>query len=708
VGDLSSFLSPQSIALIGASSGTEKIGGRLMASILRHGYEGRLYPVNPLRNEVHGIPTVSSVEALPEPVDLAIICIPANAVLDVVQQCAAKGVSNASIISAGFGESGAAGAALQARLKEIAGASGMRVAGPNTEGFFNLPAKTAATFSPAINLDDVPEGQGGRIAIIAQSGGLGFALYNRGRLSGLNFSCVVSVGNQMDLEVADYANFLLDDADTQVLLLFIEAIKSPDKFLALAQKAIALRKPLIVAKVGRSNAGRRAIVSHTGSLGGTEAAYDALFHRYGIIRANSPDEMLEIAAAFTRHKPLSGNRVAIISSSGGTAAWLTDLCEASGLELPEVDPVRQKELMEFIPSYGSAANPIDITGQGMRGLSRSLRIVNESSDFDAAMIVGSFAHEGRLRLEGEEISEIAGQSEKPLFLYSYTVASQKSQQLLAQWKLHHYESMEGCAKAIAASYRYRQRLAEISNRSDKRPADLPSKETTRRLLGEKAAILCEYEAKAILAAYGIRSPREILARNADEAFSAAAEIGWPVAIKVQSPQIPHKTEAGALRLGLKDEASLIAAFENVLAHARAYAPQAQIDGVLVQPVAKPGIELIAGVTNDPDVGPLVMCGTGGIYVEAFQDVHFALAPLTPSEADALLGRLKASKLLDGVRGKPAADRQAMVDLLVRLSHLAVDAADRIAEIDLNPVIAYPRGQGLALVDALILQKERAA
>jgi len=708
VGDLSSFLSPRSIALIGASSGTEKIGGRLMASIIRHGYPGRLYPINPLRDEVHGIPAVSSVEALPEPVDLAIICIPANAVPDVVLQCAAKGISNASIVSAGFGESGAAGAALQARLKEIATASGMRIAGPNTEGFLNLTAKTAATFSPAINLDHAPEGQGERIAIVAQSGGLGFALYNRGRLDGLNFSCVVSVGNQMDLEVADYANFLLDDADTQVLLLFIEAIKSPDKFLALAQKAIALRKPLIVAKVGRSDAGRRAIVSHTGSLGGTEAAYDALFHRYGVIRANSPDEMLEIAAAFTRHKPLSGNRVAIISSSGGTAAWLTDLCEASGLELPEVDPVRQKELMGFIPSYGSAANPIDITGQGMRGLSRSLRVVGSSPDFDAAIIVGSFAHEGRLRLEGEEISEIVAQSEKPLFLYSYTVASEKSRQLLAQWKLHHYESMEGCARAIAASWRYRQRLAEIVDRSDDRPVDLPTKESADRLLATKDAVLCEYEAKALLDSYGIRSPREILALTPDEAVRAAAEIGWPVAVKVQSAQIPHKTEAGALRLGLTDEASLVAAFEDVLAHARTYAPQAQIDGVLVQPMARPGIELIAGVTNDPDVGPLVMCGTGGIYVEALGDVQFALAPLTPSEADALLGRLKASKLLDGVRGKPAADRRAMVDLLVRLSHLAVDAADRIAEIDLNPVIVYPRGQGLALVDALILQKERAA
>jgi acyl-CoA synthetase (NDP forming) len=699
--DLANFLAPRSIAVIGASEGGEKIGGRLMNNLLRHRYPGRLYPINRGRKEVYGLPAFPDLAAVPEPVELAMIAIPAESVPQAIEDCAAAGICNVVVTSSGFADAGEAGAALQERVIAMARRLGLRIAGPNTQGFYNVPAGICATFSPGVNIEPGPKEKRNRIGVVAQSGGLGFSLYNRGRLGGLDFSSIIAVGNQGDLELVDYADLLLDDGDTKVVMLFIEAIKSPGRFIALAEKAAALQKPLVVAKVGRHKAARRAVASHTGSLSGSDQAYDAVFERHGVIRAESPEEMLDIAALFTRHKVPRGNRVCVISATGGTAAWLTDTCEGYGLELPEIDAARQKRLREIIPPYGSPTNPVDITAQGLSGYAPSLAVLEDSPDLDAFIVPISLAQEARIAREGEAIAEIARRSAKPVLIYSYTVASEASKARLDKLDLHFYSRMEGCARALQAGLFYHR--FQMARTAPAQAASPPG--PARSFLAARGPVVCEYEAAELLASYGIATLPQRLATNADAAVAAAEAMGWPVALKVQSPQIPHKTEAKALALGIADAAALRHAYAKIVAGARAFAPQAEIKGVLVQQMARPGIELIAGVADDPDFGPIVMCGLGGVLAELYGDVAFAPAPLTLAQADAMLGKLTAARLLAGVRGAPAADRAAMADLLVRLSRLAADAAGRVAEIDLNPVIVYPAGEGLAVADALIVQKE---
>jgi acetate---CoA ligase (ADP-forming) len=702
--DLARLLAPRSIAVVGATDGGEKIGGRIMANLLRHRYAGRLYPINVNRAEVWGRQAYPSLAAVPDPIDLALIAIPAAGVLDALDACAATGIKQAMIASSGFADAGEAGAALQQQLIDKARKLGIRIAGPNTQGFYNVPRGIAATFSPAVNIEPGPLDERPRIGIVSQSGGLGYALYNRGRVEGLDFSSIISIGNQADLELSDYADLLLDDPETRVLMLFMETAKTPAKFLALAEKAAALEKPLVVAKVGRHTAARRAVATHTGSLAGTDKAYDAIFARYGVIRGESIEDMLDIAALFTRSKRPRGNRVAVISATGGVGAWLTDTCEAEGLVLAEIDAGRQERLRQFIPPYGSANNPVDITAQGLRGYAQALATIEDSPNHDAFILAISLAQEARIVREGDELSAITKASGKPVLVYTYATATEKATSLMAGWDFHVFPRMPGLARALAAGSAYdefqrQRREAAVIASDDKAAAK------ARAILARHGTTLCEWETRDIFAAYGIALQPAQLVQSEEAAVSAAASFGKPVALKIQSPDIPHKTEIGGVDLYLTNAAAIRAAYRAIVARAKAAAPQAQIIGILVQPMAGRGIEMIAGISRDPDFGPLLLCGAGGTTAELFNDTALAPVPLDTAQADALIDGLKAAALLAGWRGAPAADRAAFVDLLVRLSRLAADLGDSIREIDLNPVIVHRSGEGISLVDALIVQEE---
>lgn len=698
---LAAFLTPQSLAVMGASDGTEKIGGRLMNNLLRNGFPGRLYPINLTRTEVWGQKAYRDVASLPEKPDLALIAIPAAAVPDAIADCARAGIGRVVIASSGFADAGEAGAELQRRVVAQARAAGIRIAGPNTQGFYNVPAGICATFSPAVAIDPGPKGKRPRIGVVSQSGGLGFSLFNRGRVDGLDFGSIVSIGNQSDLELADYADIMLDDADTKVVMLFIEAIKTPDRFIEVARKAASLAKPLIVAKVGRFAAASRAVSSHTGSLAGSDSAYDAVFERWGVLRAESVEEMLEMAALFTRHRIPRGNRVCVISATGGTAAWLTDTCEAHGLVLPEIDAERRRRLMEFIPPYGSPINPVDITAQGLRGYAPALDVVEPSPAHDAFILCITLAQEARIAREGEGLAKTIHGSQKPILIYTYATPSEKAKAMMAAWDLPYFSRMTGCARALQAGLAYHRFQQSRPSFADEAPS--PATDAALSFLAARGKIICEYEAAELLALYGIATNGR-LAATEDAAVAAAEALGWPVALKVQSPGIPHKTEAGAVALGLADAAALRRAWREVLARARAYARDADIRGVLVQKMARPGVELIAGIARDADFGPIVMCGLGGTLAEVMGDVAFAPAPLSQMQADAMIQKLKAARLLAGTRGAAAKDRAAFAGLLLRLSRLAWDARDLVAEIDLNPVIVHE--QGLSVVDALIVQRDR--
>ncbi len=701
------FLSPRGIAVIGASEGSAKIGGKIMATLISCGYEGRLLPINPRGGVLHGLPAFKSIAEAPGPIDLALIAVPAPIVAQAVAECAATGIAGAIVFSSGFGEAGVEGAALQRDLRAVIERTGIRVAGPNAEGFFNIRAKIAPTFSPAVHVKSIAGPLGRDISVVAQSGGLGFALFNRGAAQGLSFGTIVSVGNQVDLDLAAFAHHLIEDEGTAALLLYLESFTRPDAFLAMAKEAARRGKPVILGKAGRSDAGRRAAASHTGALGGEDAACDAMLARHGVLRGDDQDELLDIAAGLVKHSLPAGRRVAVISPSGGTGVWLADACARFGLDVPEIDMERQARLRAIMPAYGSPVNPVDLTGQGAGGgqgaasFVDALKILYDAPYIDAFILAGSFAHEARLKREGEAIRDFA-RGPKPVLLHSYTLVSDASRSILEGLGLHCFATGSGTVRALASMAQYRDFLETT------RPALLaPPKPSTLApeaadLLKGRQGMLAEYEAKALLRAAGIAIPRDIIARSAAEAAAAQTTFGVPVALKIQSPDIPHKTEAGGVALNIKDAAAASAAFDRIIAASREYAPEADLHGILVQPMAAPGIEMILGVTRDRDFGPTLMVGFGGVHVEVLRDIVFSPAPVSPSEAHAMLRRLRAFPLLEGVRGSAAADIDALVALISHVSEIAVAMGENLQELDLNPVLVHPAGQGCSLLDALIL------
>jgi acyl-CoA synthetase (NDP forming) len=711
--DLRPLLWPNSIALVGASDNKDIIRGRLLHIMLLRGFPGKIFPVTPSRAEVQGLKAYPSVAALPEPVDLAIIVIPSAAVLQVLDECGARGIKAAIIITSGFAEErGEEARGRQEELRRIAARYDMAICGPNCEGLVNALKPMAATFSPSLENQDyrlIPEVATGRaISVIAQSGALSFSYLNRGAPRQLRFTYLISSGNEATLEGLDYVDYMLDEGRTDIFLVYMEAVRSADTFRRVAAKAARLAKPIIVGKIGRSDAGRRAAASHTGALAGSDSAYDALFRRYGIVRCEDIDQMIDTAAAFAFNPLPRGRRVVVLSASGGGAAWMADMLAAQGLELPELDVETRKEIDPLLPSYASSQNPVDLTAQATRevGYARVIEILQRSPVVDMIVVVGSLATETLLRRDIAGLARVAQASSVPIAFCAYTNASPAAVTLLAGAGIPAYTSMINCAKALRALADYADFQRRWRGRIEPERTPPPSAAEVARRLRAAGSVLCEYEAKELLAAYGVPRSREELASSGEGAAAAAGRLGYPVALKVQSPDIVHKTEAGAVALAIATKADLRRAYRRVLSSARAAQPDADLRGVLVQQMAPPGVEMIVGVTRDETFGPVLMLGLGGVHVEVLRDVAFAPVPLTPEDARDLLGQLRVARLLEGVRGAPPSDVEGLVDLLVAVSCFAADHRDTVAEIDLNPVIVHARGQGLSVVDALIVTGSR--
>jgi acetate---CoA ligase (ADP-forming) len=709
--DLKPLFSPDSVAIVGASADTHTLRGRTTQFLIAHGYPGRIYPVTRSQPEVFGLRSYATVAELPEAPDLAVVVVPAAYVAPTLEECGKKGVRAAVIISSGFAEE--RGEAAQARdqaLREVIERFGIVVCGPNSEGIVNPLRPLVATFSPVFH-DPAqtlfPASARSRsIAVSCQSGALTFAFLSRGRPRQLRFTYQASAGNQTCLEAHDYIDWQIENGGADIFLAYLESIRDPARFRAVADKAAAAGKPVIVAKVGRSDAGRRAAASHTGALAHAGVIDDAIFRHHGIVRGEDLDHMLDIAAAFAFCKLPSGNRVAVITGSGGSAVWMSDILSAHGLELPVLESELQQRLMALLPSYASAQNPVDGTAQAIHevGYAKLVEIVRESRHIDTILLIGSLANEATAKTRAEELAAVTGSTEQPVILSTYTTATEGAMAAFAEAGIPCYTSMPSCARAIRALVDYARFQARRHHPAP--PATpRPLREETARALAAAGPVLTEAEAKALLARYGVPRPPEALATSADEAVAAAARIGGAVALKVQSPDITHKTEAGAVALGLNGDSAVREAFSRVLANAIAAHPRAAIHGVLVQKMAPPGHEIILGVSRDPVFGPMLMVGLGGIHVEVLRDVAFSPVPIGPDEALYLLGELKGAALLDGVRGAPPADRAALAELIAVLSRFAADHADLIDEIDLNPVIVHPQGQGLTVVDALIVKRQ---
>jgi acyl-CoA synthetase (NDP forming) len=699
---LDSFFAPQSIALIGASRDQEKIPGRLLSMLRKNDYPGKLYPVNPNYDEIDGLKCYKSISGVGAPIDLAVIIIPARAVLAALEECAAAGVRNAVIISSGFAEEGGDSAAMQDRIASLAKKTGMCISGPNAEGFYSQVQRVAATFSPTL---DVKPGvtplvaSKRRIGIVAQSGGIGFAFYHRAKALGVALSYVVSAGNESDLGAGEFLEYMVQDASTDVILLFIEGIRDVDKFLAAARRAAELRKPVIVTKVGRSGAGERAAASHTASMAGWSAAYDAVFAKYGFIVSNDLDEAVTIAAVLTTNPLPKGDRVGVLTVSGGAGIWGADSVSMQGLQVPELSQSIQSEIKKLLPSYGATRNPIDVTAQGVHsgGLQKSIDLLDVSDEVDAILVVLSLSSETRMPFKQAELKPVIDAQRKPVVFYSYTLPSEFARRELAQSGVVVLSGLTHVGVAL-------RQLAQYAKFKPALPADgavLPPRDISAHL---KAPVLSEADSKALLRAAGIALADEVLVRERDALDAAIARVGFPLAMKIQSPDIQHKSEVGGVRVGIATKGEAFIAYRELLESAQKHRPSAVIQGVLVGPMAKKGVEIIIGTLLDATFGPMIMVGLGGITTELFRDVIYRPALVGPAEASAMLAELKAAPLLNGFRGAAKADVVALSQLIAQVSVLAARHAGEISEIEINPVLVHPAGQGVTIVDALVVRK----
>jgi acetate---CoA ligase (ADP-forming) len=696
---LDSFFAPASIALIGASRDQEKIPGRLLAMLRKNDYPGKIYPINPNYGDIDGLKCYKTVAEVGAPIDLAVIIIPARIVVGALEQCAAAGVKNAVIISSGFAEEGGDSAAMQDKIAAIAKRTGMRISGPNAEGFLSEVQKVAATFVD-VKPGHVPlVATKRRIAIVAQSGGIGFAIKHRAKALGVAISYVISAGNESDLGAGEFFEFMVQDASTDVILLFIEGIRDVDKFLVAAKRAAELGKPVIVTKVGRSGAGERAAASHTASMAGWSAAYDAVFAKYGFIVSNDLDEAVTIAAVLASNPLPRGDRVAVLTVSGGAGIWGADTVSMQGLQVPELSAPIQAEIKKLLPSYGAARNPIDVTAQGVHtgGLQKSIDLLDSSDEVDAIMVVLSLSSETRMPFKEAELKPVIDAQRKPVVFYSYTLPSDFARRALAVSGVVVLSGLTHVGVAM-------RRLVDCATFKLAPPADraaLPPSDLSAHL---KSAGYSESDSKALLRDAGIALPDEVLVTARDGLDAAIGRIGFPLVMKIQSADIPHKSEIGGVRVNITTKGEAFTAYRDILENAERHRPNAAIQGVLVGPMAKRGVEIIIGSLQDATFGPMVMVGLGGITTELFRDVIYRPAPVSVAEAAAMLDELKAAPLLKGFRGAPKTDVAALSQLIAQVSLLAERLRGAVAEMELNPVLVHGEGQGVTIVDALVVPR----
>lgn len=705
---LDSFVAPGSVAVIGASPDRTKIRGVLLDQVKGGGYAGAIYPVNPGYGEIDGLRCYPTVAAVGASIDLAIVAIPTEHVIDALADCADAGVRNALVLTSGFAEQGGEQVDRQAEMAALARRTGMRICGPNSVGFYSERARLAATFSPAVEAKpgrEPPPPSRRRAGVVSQSGGLAFTFYDYGRPLGLGFSHIINTGNEVDLTLSDFFAFMVEDPDTAVILLLVEGIRDPGRFLAAARAAAMARKPVIVCKIGRSQAGARAAASHTANMAGWDAAYDAVFRTYGLIVAHDPEEMTVMAAAFATAPPAQGPRVAILTVSGGTGALAADALASQGLTVPELGQAVQDEIAKVIPAYGATQNPVDLTAQGAfsGGLSTALTLLARSDEVDQILLVSSLSSEKRVALDVDVIERVVSAQAKPVLFYTYTRPSALACRTLAAAGLVPSIHLTWTARAMRALMDF----GRFEPRREIAPEAAPGAEALQ-WLGAAEGALSEVRATEVLAGFGIAGLPQRLARTPAEAAAAAREIGWPVALKVQSPDILHKSDVGGVRLGLADDDALAQAYAAMLADVARHKPDARIDGVLVQRMAERGVEVIIGAVRDPVFGVILMVGAGGTATELHRDVTSRLAPVGPQEAAAMLTELRSYPLLTGWRGTPPADIGALAGLISQVSLLAVSVSERVREVELNPVLVHPEGRGCTIADALITVETRAA
>ncbi len=687
---LTPLFAPRSVAVLGASSDPARISGRPLAYMKAQGFPGALYPINPNRSEVQGLKAYPSVAALPETPDVAIVAVAAEIAENAITELAERGVKAAVMFTAGFAEMDAAGEAAQDRMVAVARKHGMRILGPNCLGVFDARTAYYATFSSSFDSGwPVP----GRIGIASQSGAYGTHLYTLARNRGIGASLCIMTGNEADVTVGECIGWLAENPEVDVIAVYAEGIREAPGLIAAFEAALRAKKPIIMQKVGRSELGTKAAKSHTASIAGDDAVTEAVMNEFGVVRARNSEEMLDIAHTATRRIYPARNTLGVITVSGGAGVLISDVADAAGLPMPEMPEATQQKLRELVP-FCAPRNPVDATAQ----VSNNVELINTFTealvnDGGYTSVLGFFSMTASARRWPgirEQINLVRAKYPDRLYALSVITTDERRAELEQDgWCVH--EDPTRAVTAIAAMGRFGAAFAAPAHAAPPSvpPVTLP------------AATPSEAEAKRLLAAAGIAAAPERACDSADAAAQAAEAFGYPVVMKILSPDIVHKSEIGGVLLNVADRAAVRDGYALLLARAKRAAPSARIEGVLVAKQLQGGVECILGIHRDPVFGPIAMFGLGGIFVEVMQDEVFRRCPFGADVAEAMIRSIKGAPLLLGARGRPKADVKALAETLARLSAFAAAAGPRLASIDLNPVIALPEGQGAFAVDAVV-------
>lgn len=703
IASLRPFFRPRSVAVVGASRDPASIGGRLLAALRAASFSGTLYPVNPNAQDVAGLRAYPSVRTIPDPVDLAVIAVPPPALPAVVEDCAARGVRALVVITAGFAEVGAEGRARQDRLLGAVRGHGMRMVGPNCLGLLNTDpsVRLNASFSPIFP-------PAGCMAMSSQSGALGLAVLAAAKRLHLGLSTFVSVGNKADVSSNDLLQYWEEDPRTDVILLYQESFGNPRRFARIARR-VARRKPIVAVKGGRTGAGRRAAGSHTAALAASDAAVDALFRQTGVIRADTLEELFALAVALGAQPLPKGRRVAIVSNAGGPAILCADRCEAGGLLVPAFSERTQAQLASFLPPTAGLANPVDLIASACaEEFRQALTVIAGSGEVDALIVlyVSAGALDPRSLAQAIRDGVASGTATAPLpvlVCWMGEEAQTPGPDELARLNIPVYDFPETPALVLSKTAAYADwRAQPLGMIPDFDDLDLEqARRLCRRAVDARGVgWLSADETKEVLTSVRLPVATGGLARTMDEAVSLARQVGFPVAVKLASRSVVHKTEAGGVLLNLQDMESVRRAFQEIQRRMADDHRLDAMDGVIVQPMVSGGVELMVGVTHDPLFGPLIAFGLGGIHVEILRDVCFRITPLTDRDASEMIRSIRGFRLLEGYRGHPPADIEAIEDVLLRVSRL-VEEIPEITELDLNPVFALPPGQGCLIVDVRI-------
>lgn len=679
-----SMLSPQSIAIVGASSDPRKVSGRPLKHLLDKGYKGKLYPINPKAKEISGVPCVASIADLPHGVDLAVIVLPAEGVEAVLPELAAKGVPGAIIFASGFGELGDAGRAKEAALVKTARDAGIRILGPNCLGLFNSFERVITTFSQYVDGDVTA----GPLAFVSQSGAFGTAIAALARNRQMGLGYFVNTGNEADITFVDAMEQVIQDPRVRAGSGYIEGLKDGAGLCRVADEAMRLGKPLVLTKVGRLGAGALAAASHTGSLAGEDRVFDGVVKQKGIVRARNEEHMLDILEAFLGCGELSGNRIGVITQSGGAGVLIADRAEEVGLAIPRLQDDTRKRIEKCIPDFGATGNPVDVTGQFVADpavLRDSVIYTLDDPNIDIGVVWLQLMH-AHVDTLVALFGEIKAKAKKP-FVVVWVAASQAAIDGLRTHGIVVFRAAEQAIDAIAGVAEFSlARKAWLAEAAERKALTTPSVH-----LPAMSGAVDTVTAVNLLYAAGAPMAPVSLAKNPQEAAQQAKAFGGAVAVKIESADILHKTEVSGVRLGLKTEEDVLAATELVLKNAKTHMPNAKIDGVIVQKMSGGDVEFVIGLKHDPVFGVVIMAGLGGILVEVLKDVAFCKCPLTPSDAKRMLGRLKGAPILGQLRGRPAVDAQALIKLLCDVSSFGVAAEGRLEELDLNPILLSDKG-----------------